>query len=531
MNLKPWFLKFSTLALTIIVSLTIFSLPAGAYEERDLQQLLETGECTGCDLSGAFLLGEDLSQADLSNANLSQANLYNADLRQATLSNANLDEANLEGAELNNANLSNAEVENGALNNAILVGANLSGADFSKADMPGANLENATLAGNKLCDAILFEATMPDRTTYDEEFTNLSDYDVDLNCNAGDGEDVLSPVSCTVANNPISFDSDVRLGITPTGWSNSDDLTIDLNPPISYQQILSEIAVSGFYGTQNAPKFPKKGKGLEEELQRRGLTISEPWVGTYFTLGYEGQQESERIFQEQLDFMKDFDSKIIVVAELGGAVHQQPIDPIKNEPEFNETQKEALFTGLKTLADMAEAKTYTLVYHPHVGTGVATIAQVEELMKATAKSPLGLLLDTGHLYYATYGHDSTLTQQEIQGKIEALTNTYKDRIKHVHLKNIRHNKLVESRCIGKGDDCKVQSFLNSIRAGVFTVPGDDDGAIDFNPILEKLAGASYEGWLVVEAEQDPNTTIEEYQKTPLDYALMAREYLCEQTGL
>ena len=44
------------------------------------------------------------------------------------------------------------------------------------------------------------------------------------------------------------------------------------------------------------------------------------------------------------------------------------------------------------------------------------------------------------------------------------------------------------------------SFLDAVRAGVFTVPGDGD--VDFKPIFDILADNDYEGWVVVEAEQD-----------------------------
>ncbi len=347
---------------------------------------------------------------------------------------------------------------------------------------------------------------------------------ISLPANAAMSNDTFSPVSCKVEKPLIQgFDNSVRLGITPTGWSNSDDLTIDLNPPIPYQQILSEIALSGFYGTQGAPKFPSKND-LKPELDRRGLTISEPWVGTYFTLGDKGKKESERIFKEQMDFMKDFDSDVIVVAELGGAVHQQPIDPLENRPIFTTDQWTMLANGLNEIGEQASDsdKRKQLVYHPHVGTGVETIQDIDKLMEATNDN-VKLLLDTGHLYYAIYGENPSLTSDDIQSQIENLTGKYKDRIKHVHLKNIRHDKLVDS--VAKG-----RSFLNSIREGVFTVPGDSEGAIDFEPILKKLAEANYKGWLIVEAEQDPNTTAQ-YQKTPLDYAKMSREYLCKETGL
>jgi inosose dehydratase len=67
------------------------------------------------------------------------------------------------------------------------------------------------------------------------------------------------------------------------------------------------------------------------------------------------------------------------------------------------------------------------------------------------------------------------------------------------------------------------SFLEAVQAGVFTVPGDGD--IDFPPILQTLADSGYEGWLVVEAEQDPA------KAHPLTYAKKARAYLSEVAEL
>ena len=313
------------------------------------------------------------------------------------------------------------------------------------------------------------------------------------------------------------FDSQkVRLGITPTGWSNSDDLTIDLVPPIPYQQILSEMALSGFKGSQGAPKFPKDIEELKSELKLRDLTISEPWVGTYFTIT--AYKDSEEILQEQIEslknqikFMKNFDSNIIVVAELGGAVHQQPIEPLNNRPKFNDEQWTALTEGLDKLGKEAADNGMVLCYHPHIGTGVETLADIDRLMAETNPEYLKLLLDTGHLYYA--GVDPL-----------EVAKTYGDRIKHVHLKNIREPELRKAKKQEK-------SFLTAIRDGIFTVPGDKGGIIKFEPIFEALASANYEGWLMVEAEQDPNTTMRDYGMQPLDYALMARKYLNVTTGL
>jgi inosose dehydratase len=298
----------------------------------------------------------------------------------------------------------------------------------------------------------------------------------------------------------------VTLGITPTGWSNSDDLSIDLVPPIPYQQILSEITLSGFVGTQMSPKYPKDQETLKSELALRNVKISEPWVGTRFTQA-EQKEETIQEFKNQVKFMKEMGGTKIVVAELGGAVHQQVpgVDPLTKRPKFTDDQWKALLDGLNELGEIATEEEMQLVYHPHIGTGVENLADIDRLMQGTNAEDVKLLLDTGHLYYA--GVDPL-----------EVTQKYVDRIKHVHLKNIRKGVLQVSQDTHRG-------FLDSIRAGIFTVPGDTEGAIDFKPILQELASANYEGWLMVEAEQDPKNT------NPLKDALTARCYLRNVTGL
>jgi len=65
---------------------------------------------------------------------------------------------------------------------------------------------------------------------------------------------------------------------------------------------------------------------------------------------------------------------------------------------------------------------------------------------------------------------------------------------HVHCKDVRPSLIAKARNDG-------WSFLNGVLAGTFTVPGD--GVIDYDAVLATLHAAGYQGWLVVEAEQDP----------------------------
>jgi inosose dehydratase len=316
---------------------------------------------------------------------------------------------------------------------------------------------------------------------------------------------LVSPSSEPALLNPTFERTKVKLGITPTGWSNEDDRTIDLNPPIPYQQMLSEMALAGFEGSQKSYKYPQNIEDLKKELNLRNLKISEPWASTYFTLRGADDPETLQDFNNQMNFMKEMGGKNIVVAELGYAVHQRNwVDPLVSRPRFTDEQWKDLAAGLNKLGKLAKDNDMQLIYHPHIGTGVENLQDIDRLMDNTEAEYVNLLLDTGHLYYAG------VAPLEVAEK-------YSSRIKHVHLKNIRQSVLDDSKKTGR-------SFLDSIRAGIFTVPGDKNGAIDFHPILQELAAHNYEGWLMVEAEQDPN------KGNPLEYALMARKYLRDEIG-
>lgn len=340
---KPWFRKFSAAVLTIFLSLTLFSLPANAFDAKDYEKLLMTNECNGCDLSGAdlsrkelygsALIGTKLANANLSGASLIEAKLGKADLTEANVSGADLSAVTLSEATLTKANFSNAVLYNARMdkakllsttltgadlkaaiisdadlsnaiarganfNDATLMRSNLSHADFSNAKMRNTNLSKAKLAEAKFFRTDLFHAKMPNDTIYNGDVSQFGAYGK-ANANVAaktSHEDELVALVPSSDTTPIFNPKKVRLGINPTVWSNSDDLSIDLVPPIPYQQILSEMALAGFKGSQGAPKFPKHIETLKKELKRRGLTISEPWVGTYFTIG--DKKDSEKSFNE-----------------------------------------------------------------------------------------------------------------------------------------------------------------------------------------------------------------------------------------
>ncbi len=294
--------------------------------------------------------------------------------------------------------------------------------------------------------------------------------------------------------------SKVFVGITPTGWTNDDYPA--LGDHISFGQCVSEMALAGYEGCSVGHKFPRDPEVLERELSQRGLRVSEPWSSTYFTVNNMRERTLES-FHESMAFIKRMGGTSVVVAELGHAVHQQPVPTIANKPYFNAEQWKAMTEGLNELGRIAAENDMQLCYHHHMGTGVMFRPEVDRLMAETDAEVVHLLLDTGHLYWA--GDDPL-----------ELARAYAKRIKHVHLKDIRHDVMV--RC-----NATNRTFIESVMEGVFTVPGD--GAIDFAPIFKVLADNDFAGWLMVEAEQDA------LKANPLQYARMAREYIRKTAGL
>ena len=142
---------FSELSRTAALSATIALgfvgwnatfLPAPAQAENPAQvvQLLETGACQSCDLSGADLTGAHLIGVDLRGANLTNATLANANLEGSDLTGATLANTDLSGAFLTNALLDDTVISNADLSNSTLVYTSLDGADVNQVNLEGAHV-------------------------------------------------------------------------------------------------------------------------------------------------------------------------------------------------------------------------------------------------------------------------------------------------------------------------------------------------------------------------------------------------------
>lgn len=268
----------------------------------------------------------------------------------------------------------------------------------------------------------------------------------------------------------------VRLGVAPIAWTNSD--LPQLGGDTSLETCLEESREAGFTGTETGVKFPMDAAALGPILTAYKLKLVSGW--------FSGELLQRPIAEErtrmaaQMQTFHALGAPVLVYAETTGSVQSRIDAGLSTRPRLTEDEFRDYGGKLTELAEWMAGQGVPMSYHHHMGTIIETEREVDLLMRHTGAA-VGLLLDTGHLTYA--GAD-----------VLATTRRHARRINHVHCKDIRPDVLSRARQ-------QDLSFLNAVLAGVFTVPGD--GMIDFFAFARLLKEIRYEGWAVVEAEQDP----------------------------
>ncbi|HIV67452.1 MAG TPA: myo-inosose-2 dehydratase [Candidatus Butyricicoccus stercorigallinarum] len=294
--------------------------------------------------------------------------------------------------------------------------------------------------------------------------------------------------------------NNVKIGIAPIGWTN-DDMP-DLGGALTFEQMISEAALAGFQGTEVGGKFPTDPAELNKALDLRGIKIASQWFSSFLcSTPYE---ENEKAFLAQLDFLAQMGASRINVCELTRNLFAAECSMFgENKPVATDLEWAKLCSGLNKLGKLAADRGFKLCYHHHMATVVQTMDETRRLLEATDPRYVYLCFDTGHFTFA--GEDA----------VEA-AKAFGPRIGHVHLKDIRPDRM--KRAYDEGF-----RFRRAVLEGCFTIPGD--GCVDYPGVFAALHDAHYEGWFIVEAEQDPA------KANPFEYACMARAYLRETAGI
>ena len=272
----------------------------------------------------------------------------------------------------------------------------------------------------------------------------------------------------------------IRIGANPIGWSNDDLQEIGGDTPLA--TCLAEAREVGVVGMEKGHKMPGDGAALKAKLAEYGHVFVGGWYSTEL-LRRSAADEVEAA-KAHVAMTKGAGAEVIILAETSNAIHGARATPLSQRPRLTTAEWVAFGAKLTEFAARLADHGLKPCYHHHMGTVVQSEADIDCLIAYT-KPPLHLLLDTGHARWG--GADPA-----------ALARAYRGRIGHVHCKDVREKQMRQSHA---GD----WSFLDSILGqgadlGVYTVPGD--GIVDYGAVFGALTG--YSGWVVLEAEQDPN---------------------------
>lgn len=267
-----------------------------------------------------------------------------------------------------------------------------------------------------------------------------------------------------------------KLGIAPIAWWN-DDLE-ELSDDVSLEECLHQASEAGFTGMETGRRFPMDMDELGPILKRYGISVCGGWFSGLLLDG-DMEAEKDRI-RAQMDFFIAARAPCIVYGETARSVQGVRSAPLATKPRLSEDDIRTYGRRMTTFAEWCADEGMPLAYHHHMAAPIETEAELDLLMKHSGKA-LHLLFDTGHMYFAG-------------GNLLRVIDKHHARISHVHTKDVRKTVIDHL-------DRSKESFLDAVVKGAFTVPGD--GSIDFLPIFERLSSYNYEGWFVVEAEQDP----------------------------
>ncbi|MBV1701994.1 MAG: myo-inosose-2 dehydratase [Hyphomicrobiales bacterium] len=267
-----------------------------------------------------------------------------------------------------------------------------------------------------------------------------------------------------------------KLGIAPIAWWN-DDLA-ELSDDVSLEECLRQASLAGFTGMETGRRFPMDMRELGPILARYGISVCGGWFSGLLLDG-DIEREKERI-RAQMDFFIAAKAPCIVYGETARSIQGDRSAPLATKPKLSADEMKTYGRKMTAFAEWCADQKMPISYHHHMAAVIETESELDAFMANTGEA-LPLLFDAGHLAFAG-------------GDVLRAIDKHHKRISHVHTKDIRRNVIA-------GLDRTRESFLDAVVKGAFTVPGD--GSLDFAAIVGRLASHGYEGWFVVEAEQDP----------------------------
>ena len=233
-------------------------------------------------------------------------------------------------------------------------------------------------------------------------------------------------------------------------------------------RVLAEMAGLGLAATELGPdgflpRDPQEAADLLAALGMRAVGGFVPVV--LFDAGHDPLPDVERALAH---FAAAGATSLVLAAASGSEGYDA-------RPDLDEAGWRTLVGNLDRIRDVAGERGIEATLHPHVGTMVESRAEVAHVLEHSA---IGLTLDTGHLLVG--GTDPV-----------ALAREATDRVRHVHLKDVRADVADRVRA---GE----LTYTQGVRAGLYAPLGAGD--VDIAAIVGALDRAGYDGWYVLEQD-------------------------------
>jgi inosose dehydratase len=247
----------------------------------------------------------------------------------------------------------------------------------------------------------------------------------------------------------------IRVASAPVSYG-AFELTVGSLPYVpGPEEVLAAMAEAGYEGTELGPLgYLGTGATLRRRLGRHGLELVAAFVELRFGDG------DLAALSATLEVLDGFDARPVLCDK----------GPRDGEVDLG---------GVARAVELARARGFEPVFHHHMGTRVQSAAEIERLLAST---DVALLLDTGHL--AAAGGDP----------VQALRD-WRDRLRHVHLKDVRLDALRSALHWGE-----------AWRSGAFCELGAGD--VDLETFCADLRRGGYRGWIVVEQDRIPTSEVD-----------------------
>lgn len=284
----------------------------------------------------------------------------------------------------------------------------------------------------------------------------------------------------------MKANANIKIANAPCSWGA---LEFELEgKTLGYEQVLNEIAETGYAGTELGDWgfMPTDPQELHKEISKRHLQL----LGAFVPVALVNEAAHEEGVVKALKvggLMNDagYKEAFIVLADENGTVEYRTKNAgrINGHDSLSANQMKVFARGAEKVAKaVKEQYGMKTVFHHHCAGFIETPGEIDDFLEATDPELIGLCFDTGHYHFG--GGKDALT----------ILKKYWDRIWHIHFKDF-------SPQVAEQSAKNSWNYFEAVKNGVFCELGK--GVVDFKKVKEFLDDRSYDGWIVVEQDVLP----------------------------